>query len=201
MRTPSSEMFRSCATCLIFVRSPSRMGAPSCREKNCRAACKTRGSAPSGKTTRLGCRCNFSMTVAMKRMTGRSKGTPAKLQPPIRFRVRMNVTRRRSGTRRSGASLRARREVESDISNRRPEPLLWRDAVQIGLSLTPARAERRAPPAPLPLTHPTALPTASAQSPASARPSRKSTAVPSCGAATPAPRPTPPSSCPRSNAA
>src|SRR5688572_4186554 len=44
-----------------------------------------RGSPPSGKTSRFGCRCNFSMTVAMKRMAERSKGARPKLQSDNQF--------------------------------------------------------------------------------------------------------------------
>jgi hypothetical protein len=48
MRMPSRETRKSAAMDLIRIASPSRMGAPSCSARNCRAACSTRGSSPSG---------------------------------------------------------------------------------------------------------------------------------------------------------
>jgi len=54
---------------LDFCGLPSRMARRAAAHGNCRAACKTRGSSPSGKTRPLGMPLQFFDDVAMKRMT------------------------------------------------------------------------------------------------------------------------------------
>ena len=60
MRTPSRDKFEAAGGLLDLGAVAEEDGrAETESEANWRAACRTRGSAPSGKTTRLGCRCSF----------------------------------------------------------------------------------------------------------------------------------------------
>jgi hypothetical protein len=52
-------MLKAAATSLIRVRSPSKMAAPNRKEWNCLAACRTRGSVPSGEHNPFGMALQF----------------------------------------------------------------------------------------------------------------------------------------------